>query len=138
MMLRRLFVGSGPGLFGLVVTLVALVVAGGGSPSAAMAADGSSAGVYPIYAHQPNAPFNDIAQRTLARAAERRHLPPLEVIDIDEPTAPRLAEPLKLAKDKVRKLDFAQALRPLEEAGAVVAATGGAGLSTDELSDLYL
>ncbi|HXI58164.1 MAG TPA: hypothetical protein VNO55_18990 [Polyangia bacterium] len=122
---------AGSGLFGLAA-------ATGGMAPLAMAADEVPAGVYPIYAHQPNAPFNDLAQRTLAGAAKRRRLSPLEVIDIDAPPVPRVAEPIKLAKDQVRKLAFEQALRPLEDAAAIVAATGGAGLSTAELSDLYL
>jgi hypothetical protein len=135
-MLRQCFWVAGAGSFGRAVAM-AMATMGGMAPLA-MAADEAPTGVYPIYAHQPNAPFNDIAQRTLAGAATRRRLAPLEVIDIDAPAVPRVAEPIKLAKDQVRKLSFEQALRPLEDAAAVVAATGGAGLSTAELSDLYL
>jgi hypothetical protein len=131
---RRFLRVARAGLFGLAVAIGMT----GGLVSPAMAANEPPTGVYPIYAHQPDAPFNDLAQRTLAGAAKRRHLPPLEVIDIDAPPLPRVAEPIKLAKDQVRKLAFEQALRPLEDAAAVVAATGGAGLSTAELSDLYL
>ena len=107
----------------------------------ALAGDGSPpSAVYPIYAHQPDAPFNDMASRLLARAAARYHLLPMETIDIAAPPAPAAGavQAITLAKDKVRKLAFDEAVRPLTAVANTVVATGGAGLATDVLSDLYL
>ncbi|HVR62917.1 MAG TPA: hypothetical protein VMU50_13520 [Polyangia bacterium] len=102
------------------------------------AAESASSLVYPIYASQPDAPFNDLAQGLLARAAERAHLLPLETIDISRPPPPQVASAVKLGKERGRKLQFDAALQPLDQASSAVAGGGGAGLSTDELSDLFL
>jgi hypothetical protein len=121
-----------------------LLIGDAGRP--AVAADGATPSVspgvhprvHPIFAQLPDAPFNDLARAAFGRAVDRSRLRPLETIHIDVPAAPPLAPALKLAKDNVRKLDFAAAARPLNEMVDALAGNGGAGLSTDELSDLYL
>src|SRR5712671_661372 len=120
----------------LKVVLAAAVMGGGFGAQAQTGAPAPL--VYPIYASQPDAPFNDLAQGLLARAAERQHLLPVETIDITRPRLPPAAEAVKLAKERVRKLSFDSAVHPLNEAASAVVDTGGAGLSTDELSDLFL
>jgi hypothetical protein len=106
----------------------------------AQAADAAAPIVYSIYAHQPDAPFNELASRLLSGAAQHAHLLPMETIDIAAPPAPakQAVEAIALAKDRVRKLRFDEAVHPLNEAADTVVATGGAGVSTDLLSDLYL
>ena len=94
--------------------------------------------VHPIYAHQPDAPFNDIARKVFAAAADRYKLQPLEVIDIVAPAPSQAGEAIKVGKEKMRKLAFDEALKALEPAAVEAVAAGGAGLSTSELSDLYL
>jgi hypothetical protein len=94
--------------------------------------------VHPLYVHLPDAPEDDALRRSFTAAAERYKLRPVEVVDIPAPAAPRAPELLKTGILNTTKIAFGEALHDLDEAAAEAAATGGAGLSTDELSDLYL
>jgi hypothetical protein len=94
--------------------------------------------VHPIYAQLPDLPEGDVTRREFAAAATRYRLTPLEVIDIPRPPAPKTPDTLKATFAKALKLAFDEALPELDAAIAEVIATGGAGLSTAELSDLYL
>jgi hypothetical protein len=94
--------------------------------------------VHPIYVHLPDAPEDDAFRRAFTAAAERYKLRPVEVVDVPAPPAPRAPDLLKIGAINVQKVAFADALRDLDAAAAEVAATGGAGLSTDQLFDLYL
>jgi hypothetical protein len=94
--------------------------------------------VHPIYAQMPDAPQNDVGQRELTRAAARYKLLPVEVVDIEQPPPPPTGAVIKAGVDLVKKLAFDDARKQLDAADDTVSKTGGAGLSTAELSDLYL
>lgn len=121
----------------VVLAVVSLLVA---LPQGRAAAEEDAiAMVHPIFAQLPDQPENDVTRKAFAAAAVRYKLQPLEVIDIPAPPAPKTTpESLKLSIMKALKLAFDEALPELNAAAAEVAATGGAGLSTAELSDLYL
>ncbi len=94
--------------------------------------------VHAIYAQLPDLPEGDITRRAFTDAAARYHLAPLEVIDIAAAPPPKAPGTLKATLAKVEKLAFDEALKELDADLEEVAATGGAGLTTLELSDLYL
>ena len=94
--------------------------------------------VHPLYVHLPDAPEEDVLRRAFTAAAARYKLRPVEVVDIPAPPAPRAPDLLKTGIINTQKIAFGEALRDLDAAAAEAAATGGAGLSTDELADLYL
>ena len=94
--------------------------------------------VHPIYAHLPETPEDNSAKRAFAAAALRYKLGPVEVVDVPAPAAPRAPEMARAGVLNAQKIAFGEALRDLDAAASEVAATGGAGFSTDELSDLYL
>src|SRR6476469_150244 len=94
--------------------------------------------VHPLYAHLPDAPEDDALRRAFTAAAGRYRLHPVEVVDVPASPAPRAPELLRSGVLNTQKIAFGEALRDLDAAAAEVATTGGAGLSTDELSDLYL
>jgi len=93
--------------------------------------------VHPIYAHMPDAAQNDRARADLTSAAGHYHLKPVEIVDIEGPPPPTTPASLKEGMRLVQKLAFDDALKVLDTAATEAAATGGAGLSTEELSDLY-
>lgn len=94
--------------------------------------------VHPVYVHLPDAPEEDVLRRAFTAAAARYKLRPVEVVDVPAPPAPRAPDLLKIGIINTQKIAFGEALRDLDAAAAEAAATGGAGLSTDELADLYL
>jgi len=94
--------------------------------------------VHPLYVHLPDAPEEDALRRALTEAALRYRLRPVEVVDVPAPPAPRAPDLLKTGIINAQKIAFGEALHDLDAAAGEVATTGGAGLSTDELSDLYL
>src|SRR3954466_2111394 len=62
-------------------------------------ADDPASLVEPIYAHMPDAPQNDVAQRELTRAAARYKLLPVEVVDIEMPPPPQDGSAVKAGVD---------------------------------------
>jgi hypothetical protein len=94
--------------------------------------------VHPIFAHLPDAPEDLPARQAFAAAAARYQLRPVEVVDVATPPAPRAPDATRIGILNAQKMAFGEALRDLDAAAAEVAATGGAGLSTAELGDLYL
>jgi hypothetical protein len=117
-------------LLALVVTL---------SPSRAFAADDAALPlVHPIYAQLPDLPETEVTKHAFATAAARYKLGPLEVIDVPGVVPPRAPGALKDAVARAAKIAFDEALPALEAVANEVEATGGAGLSTAQLSDLYL
>ncbi len=94
--------------------------------------------VHPIYAAMPDAPLNDVAQRELARSANRYRLRNVEVVDIEVPPLPPIGASIKAGMDLVKKLAFDDARKQLNDAAEKAAMTGCAGLTTDEISNLYL
>ena len=99
----------------------------------------SRALVHPIYAHLPDTPEENSAKRAFAAAALRYRLGPVEVVDVPgarrRRARPRWPGPASSTRRRSRSARrCAIWTRPPSEA----VATGGAGFSTDELSDLYL
>ena len=115
-----------------VFILVTLIVASGEAAAAEPQL------VHPIYAHLPETPEDNSAKRAFAAAALRYRLGPVEVVDVPGPAAPRAPEMARAGVLNTQMLAFGEALRDLDAAASEAAATGGAGFSTDELSDLYL
>src|SRR6185295_18674973 len=93
--------------------------------------------VHPLYVHLPDAPEEDALRRTFTGAAARYKLRPVEVVDVPAPPAPRAPELVRTGVLNAQKIAFGEALHDHDAARAEVATTGAAGLSTDELSDLY-
>src|SRR5262245_14189621 len=119
-------------LVALTLALVAI-----GSVRAARADDQMPL-VHPLYVHLPDAPEEDALRRAFTAAVGRYKLGPVEVVDVPAPAAPRAPDLLKTGIINTQKIAFGEALHDLDAAAAEVSTTGGAGLSTDELSDLYL
>lgn len=94
--------------------------------------------VHPIFAHLPDAPEDAAARQAFAAAAGRYQLHPVEVVDVPPPATPRAPDAVHLGILHAQQLAFGDALRELDAATAEVAASGGAGLTTAELGDLYL
>src|SRR5947207_2267415 len=94
--------------------------------------------VHPLYVHLPDAPEDDALRRAFTAAAARYRLRPVEVVDVPAPAAPRAPEWLRAGVLNTQKIAFAEALHDLDAAAVEVSTTGGAGLSTDELADLYV
>ncbi len=117
-----------------VAAFAAIVVAAAGPARA----DDPPSIVYPIYAQMPDAPQNDVALAELTRAAARYHLRGIEVVDIPTPPPLQTGAAIKAGLDLVKKLSFDDARKQLDSAAEKTAETGGAGLTTDEISDLYL
>jgi hypothetical protein len=107
-------------------------------PMARAAAADEPTLVHPIFAQLPDAPEEDAARQAFTAAAGRYQLRPVEIVDVPAPPAPRAPDALHLGILHAQQQAFAEALRELDTAAAEVAATGGAGLSTAELGDLYL
>jgi hypothetical protein len=120
-------------LAGFTLALVAI-----GSVRAARADDQQLPLVHPLYVHLPEAPEEDALRRAFTAAVGRYKLGPVEVVDVPAPAAPRAPDLLKTGIINTQKIAFGEALHDLDAAAAEVSSTGGAGLSTDELSDLYL
>jgi hypothetical protein len=93
--------------------------------------------VHPIYAHLPDLPEDEVTRRAFAAAALHYKLAPLEVIDVPAPPPPKARATLQGTIAKVMKLAFAEAMPELDAAAAEVVSTGGAGLTTAELADLF-
>jgi hypothetical protein len=108
-------------------------------PSSRLAlADDAVPLVHPIYAHLPDAPEEDAQSRAFTAAAVRYGLRPVEVVDVPAPPEPRAPDLLKIGMINVQKLAFADAWRDLDAGVAEVEKTGGAGISAEQLADLYL
>jgi hypothetical protein len=121
-----------------VVAVLASFMAVTPAIGAAAWADEPASIVHPIYAQMPNAPLNDVAQRALARAASRYRLRPVEVVDIEPPPPPDTGATIKAGVQAVQKLSFDEARQQLDAAVEQVVKSGGAGLATPVLSDLFL
>lgn len=94
--------------------------------------------VHPVYAELPGSTRNAEAKRAFSEAVARYRLGPVETIDIAAPPAPRAPELLKLALVAVEKRKFPDAEASLGPAVAEVMASGGDGLSSAQLSELFL
>jgi hypothetical protein len=93
--------------------------------------------VHPIYAKLPDLAEDDFTRRAFTAAVARYQLFPLEVIDVPAPAAPKAPELVKAAIAKTAKLAFDEALPDFDAALAELETSGGAGLSTGELGDLF-
>jgi hypothetical protein len=104
----------------------------------AAAADSEPPLVHPIYAKLPDLAEDDFTRRAFTAATTRYKLAPLEIIDVPAPPAPQAPARLKTAIASALKLAFDAALPDLDAAIAEVETTGGVGLTTAELADLFL
>ena len=102
------------------------------------AAAGETPLVHPIFAHLPDAPEDGNARQAFTAATERYQLRPVEIVDVAAPPAARAPDATHLGILHAQQLAFADALRELDLAAGEVATTGGAGLTSAELGDLYL
>ena len=118
--------------------LIALGALGLLASASGARAEGDVPLVHPLYVHLPDAPESNAFQQAFTAAAARYRLRPVEVVDVPAPPPPRAADLLKIGTINTLKIAFADALRELDAAAAEVAATGGSGLSAEQLSDLYL
>jgi hypothetical protein len=125
-------------LIAVVAPLTFVSARAAAEPGATGAATGDAPLVHAIYAQLPDLPEGDITRRAFTDAAARYHLSPLEVIDIAGTAPPKAPATLKATLGKTLKLSFDDARAELDTVLAEVAATGGAGLTTLELSELYL
>jgi hypothetical protein len=116
----------------------AVLAAAALAPARAARAEDPLPLVHPLYVHLPDAPEEDALRRSFTAAAARYKLHPVEVVDAAAPPAPRAPDLLKTGIINTQKIAFGEALHDLDAAAAEVATTGGAGLSTDDLSSLYL
>jgi hypothetical protein len=107
-------------------------------PAGVAVADDVPPLVHPLYVHLPDAQESDASRRAFTAAATRIGLKPVEVVDVPAPPPPKAPDLLKIALINSQKLAFDDVRRDLDAAVAEIAATGGAGLSTDQLSDVYL
>jgi hypothetical protein len=121
----------------LSATTVAVFAAIATSAGPARADDPPSI-VYPIYAQMPEAPQNDVALAEVTRAAARYKLRGIEVVDIPAAPPPQTGAAIKAGMDLVKKLSFDDARKQLDSTAEKAAQTGGAGLTTEEISNLYL
>ncbi len=94
--------------------------------------------VHPIFAHLPDAPENDRARQDFTAAATHYNLRPVEVVDVPAPPPPHGPDDARIGILNAQKQAFGEALKSLDAAAKEVAATGGAGFTTAELTDLYL
>jgi hypothetical protein len=94
--------------------------------------------VHPNYSKLPDLAEDDFTRRAFAAATARYKLAPLEIIDVPAAPAPRAPMLLKSAVTKALRLAFDEALADLEGVIAELDATGGAGLTRNELADVFL
>jgi hypothetical protein len=116
--------------------LVALGIAAGG-PGVARAQP-TVATIHPIFGAIPDLPQSDEVHRRFAAAVARHRLGPVEVLDVPGPAAPRARELLRSGKVAVEKQRFEEAEKALGPAADEVNQSGAAGLSTEELADLFI
>ena len=102
------------------------------------AADSDTPLVHPIYAKLPDLAEDDFTRRAFTAATARYKLAPLEIIDVPAAPTPRAPELIKAAVSKTMKLAFDEALPDFDGALAELETSGGAGLSTSDLGDLFL
>src|SRR5688572_26592439 len=93
--------------------------------------------VHPIFA-AADVPQLDVAHQQFSAAVARRKLGPVEVMDIPGPPAPRAKALLAAGRLAVETKKFPEAETALTAAANEVMVTGGAGLTTAELADVFL
>jgi hypothetical protein len=94
--------------------------------------------LHPIFAAVPDLPMGDEAHARFVSAAQRYRLGPVEVMDVPAPAPPRAPALLKVGRKAVEEKRFAEAESALDQAAAEAHARGAAGLTTDELADIFL
>lgn len=117
-----------------LVTLLAMGLLARGRAASA----GETPLVHPIFAHLPDAPEDGNARQAFTAATDRYQLRPVEVVDVAAPPAARAPDATHLGILHAQQLAFTDALRELDLAAGEVGTTGGAGLTSAELGDLYL
>jgi hypothetical protein len=113
--------------------MCALAVSG-----SALAQEAAKPAIHPIYAAVPGSGHNERAQRLFSETVARYRLGPVQVMDIPGPPAPRAPQLVIEGKSALEKLKLAEAETVLDAAVTDVLGSGGDGLKTDGLSDLFL
>ncbi len=116
----------------------ALVVIGAAAGPAGAQPSGAVTTLHPIFAAMPDLPQGDEAHKRFVGAAQRYGLGPVEVMDVPGPPLPRAPDLLRVGRTAVEQRRFDEAEKALDEAVADANASGGAGLTTSELADLFL
>ena len=93
---------------------------------------------HPIFGAIPDLPQSDEVHRRFAAAVARQRLGPVEVMDVPGPPAPKARGLLLGGKAAVQKQRFEEAEKALTLAASEVSETGAAGLSTEELGELFI
>ena len=94
--------------------------------------------LHPIFAAFPDLPQGDEAHKRFAAAAQRFRLGPVEVMDVPALPPARAPALLKVGRAAVEQKKFGEAEAALDEAAADLMATGGNGLSTAQIADVFL
>jgi hypothetical protein len=93
--------------------------------------------IHPVYAAS-DVPQSDVAHKAFTAAVGRHQMGPVEVIDIPGPPDPRAKGLLATGRTAVEAKRFADAEVALRAAANEAQATGAAGLTSAELSDVFL
>ena len=93
--------------------------------------------IHPIFA-AADVPQTDVAHKAFSTAVARHQMGPVEVMDIPGPPDPRAKILLATGRAAVEAKRFGEAEVALRAAANEIRATGGAGLTSAELADLFL
>jgi hypothetical protein len=93
--------------------------------------------IHPIFAAS-DTPLTDVIHKQFSGAVARRNLGPVEVMDIPGPPPPKAKDLLTTGREAVEQKKFPEAEAALKTAITEVTKSGGAGLTTAELGDLFL
>lgn len=115
-------------------TAVAFVILAAGSAAAQPA---GTPVIHPIYVSVRGSAHDETAQKAFGETVSHYRLGPVETIDIPAEPTPRAPDLLRAGKTAFDKLNFDEAQAALDAAAQEVLQTGGAGLDTASLSDLF-
>jgi hypothetical protein len=94
--------------------------------------------IHPLWASTPDAPWDSEARVRFQINLRKMNLGIMETVDVARPPAPRAAALLQEGQAAVEKQQFEKAREVLDAAVAEAISTGAAGLSREQLADLFL
>lgn len=94
--------------------------------------------IHPLWASTPDAPWDNEARVRFQINLRKMNLGIMETVDVARPPAPRAATLLQEGQAAVEKQQFDKAREVLDAAVAEAIGTGGAGLTREQLADLFL